>query len=485
MNKKTEIAIVAGGPAGLSAAVTAAEKGAKVILFEKSSTTGGAGNMGMGPLGVETRIQKNNLIEITRKEAFEIFMEYTHYQVDARIVKAYIDKSADTIEWLESLGVEFFGAYRYFSGSQPTWHIVKTPDGKIGPRAASSMFKILTDKAKELGVEIHLDTPVVEIKQNKKGEVTGVIAVNSNGEKIDCDAKAVLIATGGCGDNPEMIKEHIGLEIGKNFFPFRVPGVTGDGIKMAWKAGAQATPINVEMIFEMNYKASPWRGIDAVARQPNLFVNIKGKRFMNEEFAENVTFAGNAISKQPKRCMFSIFDEGLVKYYKRNGLEQISLVHGVNAMKPFDDQIASAEKDGLDTVFIANTWEELAKRAGIDVQNFLETIKEYNNMCKINEDDLFHKESRYMKEIGKGKLYAVKYYPGAYGSIGGVKINEYTEVLDKEDNPIPGLYCAGTDACSIYGDSYVFYLPGNTMGFAINSGRIAGESMVNHVRENS
>ena len=66
--------------------------------------------------------------------------------------------------------------------------------------------------------------------------------------------------------------------------------------------------------------------------------------------------------------------------------------------------------------------------------------------------------------------------PSAYGTLGGIKINEHTEVLDKQWRPIRGLYAAGTDACSIYGDSYVFILPGNTMGFAINSGRIAGEN---------
>ena len=69
-----------------------------------------------------------------------------------------------------------------------------------------------------------------------------------------------------------------------------------------------------------------------------------------------------------------------------------------------------------------------------------------------------------------------KYLPGAYGSLGGIKINYKTEVLNKNWEKIPGLYAAGTDACSIYGDTYVFILPGNTMGFALNSGRIAGEN---------
>jgi fumarate reductase flavoprotein subunit len=74
------------------------------------------------------------------------------------------------------------------------------------------------------------------------------------------------------------------------------------------------------------------------------------------------------------------------------------------------------------------------------------------------------------------------FFPSGYGSFGGIKINHRTEVLDKNWNVIPGLYAAGTDACSIYGDSYAFILPGNTMGFAINTGRIAGENALKYVR---
>ena len=81
-----------------------------------------------------------------------------------------------------------------------------------------------------------------------------------------------------------------------------------------------------------------------------------------------------------------------------------------------------------------------------------------------------------LRPIKTPKFYAGRFLPGAYGSVGGIKINHRTEVLDKRWKVIPGLFAAGTDACSIYGDSYVFILPGNTMGFAINSGRIAGEN---------
>ena len=104
---ETDVVVIAGGAAGLAAAVSAAESGAKVIVFEKASTTGGAANMGNGLFAVESNMQIMKQVPLTRDEAFKIFMDYTHWRVDARLVKAYIDKSASTIDWLEKMGVEF------------------------------------------------------------------------------------------------------------------------------------------------------------------------------------------------------------------------------------------------------------------------------------------------------------------------------------------------------------------------------------------
>ena len=104
---ETQIVVVAGGPSGLSAAVQAAEDGAEVIVLEKAAAIGGAANMGMGPLGIGTKYQKRQMEDITVEKAFNMFMEYTHYNVDARLVKRYFEQSAETIEWLEDMGVEF------------------------------------------------------------------------------------------------------------------------------------------------------------------------------------------------------------------------------------------------------------------------------------------------------------------------------------------------------------------------------------------
>jgi len=133
---ETDIVIVVGGPAGLAAAIAAGEQGMKTVILEKSSATGGAANMGMGPLGIDTKIQKAAFNNLGVDKAIQMHMEYTHYRVDGDLVQAYFHKSADTIEWLEEMGVEFAGALRYFKESEATWHIVKPENGVIGPRAA-------------------------------------------------------------------------------------------------------------------------------------------------------------------------------------------------------------------------------------------------------------------------------------------------------------------------------------------------------------
>ena len=194
---ETQIVVIAGGPSGLSAAVQAAEDGAEVIVVEKAAAVGGAANMGMGPLGIGTKYQKQNMIDISVEKAFNMFMEYTHYNVDARLVKRYFEQSGETIEWLEDMGVEFEGAFRYFPKSEATWHIVKTDTG-IGPRAASFMNKALYDRALELGVKFLLETPAKKIIK-KDGKVAGVLATDKDGKEIEIYAGAVV---GAVGDYP-------------------------------------------------------------------------------------------------------------------------------------------------------------------------------------------------------------------------------------------------------------------------------------------
>lgn len=478
----TDIIIVAAGPAGLAAAVTAGENDLKTIVFEKSKMAGGAANMGMGPLGIDTEIQKKMFNDISVEKALDEHMKYTHYQVDEDLVQAYFNKSADTIAWLQEMGVEFAGAFRYFKESEATWHIVKPESGVIGPRAAGTMTKIMTERAIELGAKILFETPVTDLIV-EDGKVCGVKAVKADGTEIEARGKAVIVCTGGFGNNKEMLKEEFGVNLAEDFFPFMIPGIVGDGLKMMWKAGAKKFGANLEVIYQVPDNLSYFL-IDAVLRQPNLLINQNGDRFMNEGYMGNTTFTGNAIHLQPGNYAYCIMDEGILRYYKKNGPDIMDIVHPAEAFYAFEEDAKRAVEDGYEAYIEAETIEELAEKLGIDAEKLEETIEDYNDMCETGVDTQFHKNQKFLHPItGKGKYLVGKFYYAAYGTIGGVRINKNCEVLDEALKPIPGLYSAGSDANIIYGDSYNFTLPGNTMGFALNSGRMAVESIVDMLDE--
>jgi fumarate reductase flavoprotein subunit len=303
-----------------------------------------------------------------------------------------------------------------------------------------------------------------------------------SGEPIEASAKAVIIATGGFGDNPALIKKYTGYEYGKDLFSFRVPGLMGDGIRMAWEVGAAPSEISMELIFGIPGEEVYGWLVRGSFRQPNLMVNLLGERFMNEEVVMNTPFTGNAIARQKDRCGVMIYDDTTLRHYEKDGFDlPLSLVFDV-PMEDIERAIKNAISAGIENLFIANSLEELASKAGIDPNGLKETVEEYNRYCEEGYDGLFNKDRKYLRSIKGPKFYAGKNYPGAYGSLGGIKINYKTEVLNKDWKKIPGLYAAGSDTCSIYGDTYPFILPGNTMGYALNSGRIAGENASAYVK---
>ena len=177
---KADVVVIGGGGAGMPAAVAAAEGGAKVIVFEKADKLGGKTNFLMGLAAVESTHQRKRNVPLTKAEVFKFFMEDTNWRANARIVSAYINKSADTIDWLEKQGVEFeLLDYYQYPGATITGHIIQGPPGYTGVAGRGVfLIKALEDKAKEKGVEIYLTTPVKKIL--KKGDrIVGVMIMTT------------------------------------------------------------------------------------------------------------------------------------------------------------------------------------------------------------------------------------------------------------------------------------------------------------------
>ena len=476
---EADLIIVGGGAAGLAAAITAGEQGATTLVFEKMSTPGGCAAMAAGPFGVESNMQKDHIVSLTKEEAVQKFMNYTHWLSDERLVRKFIYKSGDTINWLEDMGVRFIAPMHYFPGSEETWHFIATRDGKVARRTGAVMIDCMVERAKELGAEIYMNHPVKKLIK-EEGEVIGVIVDGPDGE-IEAYAGAVIVCTGGFGDNSDMMLEATGLEWGKDLFSIRVPGLTGDGIQMAWDAGADKDRMSMELIYfapnTMGYEL-----FEIPFRQCDLLVNTDGKRFMNEETEKNPIFTVNALQKQPGCIAWGIVNDSIIDNYIENG-PNFKMINSIGLdMSVVRDEINQWMEERPDVLVKADTIEELAEKTGIAKDALKETIEKYNICCESGYDEDYNKERRYLHKI-EGPYYACKFAPSGYGSLGGIKINDKFEVIEKgTSKSIPGFYAAGTDANSLYNPDYVFVLPGNTLGFALNSGRLAAESAIDYIK---
>ena len=505
---EADVVIVACGMSGLAATVQAQESlnatgGGKAIAFEKSGTTGGAANMGMALLAFESQMQKEQMYnDFTLDQAFNFFMEYVHWRSDAKLVRRWFNQSPETIKWLQDKGVEFLGVFKYFKNSHATQHMVKAPgSNKPTERSASFMNQILTNYAQQIGAEIQLNTPVKEILVGSQGQVRGVIAVGEDGEEIECLCNCVIVATGGMGNNVDMIEEHMGWKWGVDMFTFRIPGIDGDGMNMVWNIGGRKAKVNMEVTYNTPGTTDIFKTLSETMRQPNLMVNLDGKRFINEEVMDNTTFTGNSLLLQKQHMGISIIDSTIVDYYKAHGLDYITYHHGIKDMAKWDEEVdaflnhkgieASGlsslheglddQESGQDNFFRFDSLEELADTLGINKKQLLKTVEEYNAMCNgfaNGYDSQFCKDHRFMKPITTAPFYAARHFPSGYGSLGGLTVNENMQVLNSALDPIPGLYACGNDTANVFAGNYCFFNPGSTMSYALNSGRIAAMESV-------
>lgn len=471
-----DVAIVGAGASGLPAAIAAAETGARVVAIEKAPTTGGTGNMAFGLLAADSKLQRHHQVDLSVDEAYDKFMNYTHMRVDGRLVRKFLARSADTLEWMEGMGIRFYGLKKAFKKAEMTEHVIKPMDtGKPSHRIESGMIKAFTDRARELGVEFLLETRVEGIVV-EGAAVAGVRARAKGGEELRVAARAAIIGTGGFGNNPEMIKAHCGLEWGKDIFNFRIPGNEGDGVSMAWAAGAAPGPMIMQVTCKLPHTVEEYPDVNNAFRQPNLVVNLDGERVMDESYLENMTFSGNAVLRQRGKVAFCLISEGIKKHYRKHGLDISNTNYPNFYLEGFDEQIEASLANGNPDVVKADSLPELARLAGIDPDGLSATVERYNEYCDQGYDEEFGKDRRYLRALRKGPYYAGAYHPAGYGSLGGISVDHELRALGSSGKPIAGLFAAGSDANAICGDSYIYVMPATTLGFAVNSGRMAGEN---------
>jgi fumarate reductase flavoprotein subunit len=468
----TDVVVVGSGAAGLAAALTAAEVGAKVVVFEKERSPGGTSNFFEGTFAVESDMQRERYIMYSRDEAFKAIMEYSHWIANPRLVRAIVNESGTTIGWLQQQGIVFTDATINMPDSPRTYHVVK---GK-----GEAVVKTLMTRAKEKGVDIRLATPVKRIiKQGDR--IMGVIA-EADGEQIQVNARAVIIASGGYANNKEWIKKYTGYELGVNLVPVGNVDKTGDGIRMAWEIGAGEEGKSLLELYRVGPVGPEFAmgsQIECATVQPGLGINPRGERFCDESIAFYDSSVGNANARFKEGYSWSVFDEGEIKRMLERGIDKGPSMASPPGSKPADiyREMKAALERGTTEVVEADSIEALAAKTGVNPSILQKTIDEYNDACEKKYDWLFAKDPKYLRPIKGPKYYAVKARTVFLGTMGGIKINEKCEVLDKNESVIPGLYAAGFDAGGMYGDSYpIKCSSGLASAFALNSGRIAGKN---------
>ena len=471
-----DVVIIGAGLAGLCAAISAQDAGAKVIVIDKNT---GPAYRGGHITGMKTKTQAAHNIDLNYRQIIRELVRWAQGKLNEDLLLLFARKSGASIDWVTDMvaskGVGVGLWTDYYHGPDyteyPVVHIYHDP--QTGERGNGPMVRALEEIAKEKGVDIRYKTKAAQLVRNGNGPITGVIAGKA-GDYTQFNGKAVIIATGDYASNKEMVDRYAPLASiadSQIYFPNKCN--TGDGHIMAMQAGGAMQKVEPHAAVIHLESGAMSYGF--------LHVNAWGHRFKNED-----------VNTQSKSCSKLFQPEGGVAWtvYDADGLEQVKTLNEKGLAgglffgqmfrfigEPYD---LASEKKLLEEhiaagkVVMADSIEELAKKMNVPVDAFKASVERYNAVAKQQNDVDFGKRKELLAPIVKGPFYAGKLLATVLTMSGGLRTDTSLRVLDENDKPVENLYVVGSAQGDFFAADYPTICPGIGHGRCITFGRLAG-----------
>ena len=437
--KEADVVVIGAGGAGLTSAIAAHEKGAKVILVEKTELLGGNTNYATAGLNAAgTKVQE----KFGEKDSPELFYEDTmkggKNKNNKELVRVLVNNSSAIVDWLTERGADL--SELTSTGGQSAKRTHRPTGGSaVGPNIVAALSKTAENEK----IDIRKGTKAIALVKTKN-RIVGVKVREIDGKEYTIKAKAVIVATGGFGANAKMVEKYNPKL--KGFGSTNNPAIVGDGIIMVEKVGGALVDMSEIQTHPTVVHNKTNMITEAVRGEGAILVNKDGKRFIDELETRDVV--SKAILSQKGKSAFLIFDEDIR-----------------TKLKAADGYV----KKGF---AVEGTLEEIAAKIGTDAKTLEATLNKYNEAVKNKVDSEFNKKTL-PKELTGTKYYAIEVSPAVHHTMGGVRINTNAEVIGKNGRPIKGLYAAGEVTGGIHGANRI---GGNAVADITIFGKIAGEN---------
>ena len=462
-----DVIVIGGGGAGLAAAVSAAEGGGKVLLFESEKELGGSTQLSAGMFtAAGTSVQKGLGIEDTPEKFFQHYMDLNHWMLNPGLIRTFCEHAAPTVEWLIGLGVEIpakVSANAHMpglcqAGVEDVWR------GHVPKDQGYGLVQVLVKAARANNVEIVLNTRVQRLLQ-ENGRVTGVVA-----DDIEVHAGAVVVASGGFAQNPELLAKYYSaaLRAGDDLFVVAAEGSRGDHIAWGEQVGATLAGDGWGLMLPTAYFQRLHHWQSGFPPKSRVYVNAHGRRFMDEDASYAVS---SGIIDAQDGPVWAIFDERarreLPPGYAHWNAEHVQ-----------------REAEAGRTIR-AGSIEELAGKIGVPAAALTATVARWNEQLPNGTDPEFLRHRTLANKgsteppapIAEAPFYAARILPAELVCThAGLRIGGDAAVLDERGEVIPGLYAAGEAGAGVLGLRYVG--GGNAVANALTFGRIAGHNSI-------